>query len=296
MSVKYNSAEQHPVYWFEDGSVVIHVENQIFKVHRTLLSRHSDFFVEEDGTEDISGKEAASYILIDECLGVRAKDVEVLLAHFYHDVPLHWETRVSRLTSALRVSGPSELDFPSMHYLARTRLNDVAIVPSNYLSGFLSDDEDALYLSTECDSPSVRKASYYHFMTSPTSQFNIEPTIPDPKDATVDLSTSQLVSQRCEQLLDRMIEYFTPVLFTPPATAHMACTDVFADTWMSLVIQPAIDDHGVSRPLETLERIKGINWASEGLCESCVDEKREEWTQEQQHIWNSMDTWLEIPQ
>lgn len=89
-----------------------------------------------------------------------------------------------------------------------------------------------------------------------------------------------------------LIDYFTPILFTPPATPHMACTDVFADTWMPLVIQPAIENDGVYKPLETLEEMKDIDWTKHGLCESCVREKYEEWTEEQGNIWLAMDKWL----
>jgi hypothetical protein len=97
------------------------------------------------------------------------------------------------------------------------------------------------------------------------------------------------------RLMTHLIEHFTPTLFTPPATSHMACTDVFADLWMNLVIQPAIHDDGVYKPLETLERIKCIDWAAAGLCSPCAVEKNEEWTGEQELIWNLIDQWLDLP-
>ena len=31
-------------FWFEDGSIVVVVENVAFRVHQSLLSRHSDVF------------------------------------------------------------------------------------------------------------------------------------------------------------------------------------------------------------------------------------------------------------
>ena len=96
----------------------------------------------------------------------------------------------------------------------------------------------------------------------------------------------------CMTLMTRFIEHFTPILFTPAATPHMACTDVFADTWMPLVIQPALDNDGVYKPLETLERMKSIDWAKKGLCLSCVLEKREEWTEAQRTVWRLIDGWL----
>lgn len=123
----------------------------------------------------------------------------------------------------------------------------------------------------------------------------------------VDQATSGTVSQNllpcpilsrgdaeiCMTLMTRLIEHFTPILFTPAATPHIECTDVFADTWMPLIIQPALDNNGVYKPLETLERMKSIDWAKEGLCPSCVVEKREEWSEEQRIVWKLMDSWLE---
>lgn len=72
----------------------------------------------------------------------------------------------------------------------------------------------------------------------------------------------------------------------------MVCTDVFADKWMSLVITPAISNSGVCKPLEMLEQIKQIDWATEGLCGVCIRDKTREWTQEQEDVWEKMDSWL----
>lgn len=63
---------------------------------------------------------------------------------------------------------------------------------------------------------------------------------------------------------------------------------------MPLVIQPALGDNGVYRPLETLERMKNIDWSNAGLCQSCVREKRDEWTEEQNVVWRMMDVWLPV--
>lgn len=93
--------------------------------------------------------------------------------------------------------------------------------------------------------------------------------------------------------MTRVIDHFTPILFTPATTRHMACTDVFADTWMNLVISPALEDDGVYKPIETLERLKRIEWAQRGLCAECTREKREEWTEEQEAIWALVEKWLE---
>jgi hypothetical protein len=99
-------------------------------------------------------------------------------------------------------------------------------------------------------------------------------------------------ARRCAQLMHQLIEYFTPVLFTPATTSHMACTDVFADTWMTLVIQPALECDGVYKPLEMLQMMMEVDWVKEGLCETCLHDKKVEWTAEQVTVWSKLDRWL----
>jgi len=98
----------------------------------------------------------------------------------------------------------------------------------------------------------------------------------------------------CKSLMTRVIDHFTPILFTPATTPHMGCTDVFADTWMTCVISPAIETGGVYRPIETLERIRDLDWVKHGLCSACVEEKDKEWREEQENVWNMIERWLEM--
>jgi hypothetical protein len=37
---------QDKQFWFDDGSVIIHVEKMLFKVHRSILSAHSEIFAD----------------------------------------------------------------------------------------------------------------------------------------------------------------------------------------------------------------------------------------------------------
>jgi hypothetical protein len=89
-----------------------------------------------------------------------------------------------------------------------------------------------------------------------------------------------------------IIEYFTPILFTPAVGRHMSCTDIFADSWMVLVIQPALENDAVYKPLETLHYISKLDWAAHGICDPCLREKRQEWRAEQEAIWSRIDDWL----
>ena len=76
----------------------------------------------------------------------------------------------------------------------------------------------------------------------------------------------------------------------------MACTDAFAEHWMTWVISPALSDptRGVSAPIEALQKISEIDWVKLGLCEECMENKREEWKGEMDTIWEKMGEWLGI--
>jgi len=129
--------------------------------------------------------------------------------------------------------------------------------------------------------------------TQKYSSENVEPSLSPPDQS--DKFLSGAVATRCMRLMNHLIDHFTPILFTPATTPHMACTDVFADKWMTLVIQPSLDCDGVYKPLETLQKMAEIDWAKEGLCIACVEEKKAEWKLEQERVWKNMDKWLGLP-
>ncbi|TFK32821.1 hypothetical protein BDQ12DRAFT_691944 [Crucibulum laeve] len=344
--------QKHPMYWFDDGSIIIRVENTLFKLHLTLISRHSAYFSAYTTAHLFSRGEAptglklfnqcddeiesSGYLFIDteHSRGVVAADMVVLLEHLYHDVPLTSNASLDRVASILRITSPQQLDFPRLHEHAKDLFG--AMFPAGPTPfSYPHPLHDALTLATDFDIPSVRKALLYslvtttHFdtedmpelspvddvmdpprqtslVTAPAAPISIQHTAANVESDPIAIhmiSTLKSQAQRrtltpsdvelCRRLMTKLIDHFTPTLFTPAATPHMACTDVFADTWMSLVIQPALEDDGVYKPLETLERIKGIDWATHGLCPACVIEKREEWTEEQYIVWRLMDEWLE---
>lgn len=104
MTVKYPSpaegshhegVEQHPKYWNEDGTLVIQVQQTLFKVSADLLSRHSPVILK--GVGSVSDDGGSSYVLVWETFEseppvegkahrtirtteeVQSKDFEVLL-------------------------------------------------------------------------------------------------------------------------------------------------------------------------------------------------------------------------
>ncbi|TRM70150.1 hypothetical protein BD626DRAFT_476441 [Schizophyllum amplum] len=255
-------------FWFPDGSLTVRAQGTSFKIHHGLLKRHSRLSFDQDD------------ITLDN---VQAEDLIVLLEHLYHDVPLSRDAPFPRLAAMLRVTSPSQLDLPKMYDFASNLFADTF---SSGPQPFTHPEDDlvaALALARELEvDESIRKGLLYSLLHS--DHFHLE------GDASIAASDKAVL----DRLLASMVDHITPTLFTPAATPHRACTDVFADTWMDLVISPALLDGGVGRPLETLERMKNIRWAEKGLCAECVKEKEQEWTEEQETVWNMMDVWLDL--
>lgn len=130
-----------------------------------------------------------------------------------------------------------------------------------------------------------------------TMDFDVEESAKEelPKDDLRSLPSIQHGLHRiCIQLMNRIMDHFAPILFTVPTSSHMECTGVFADQWMNMAIQPALEDSGVYKPLETLNKIQKVDWRSLGLCDACCEEKRREWEDEADDIWSRMVSWAEL--
>ncbi|KDQ33143.1 hypothetical protein PLEOSDRAFT_1099122 [Pleurotus ostreatus PC15] len=307
---------RHSSFWFEDGNLILHVQNCAFKIHKDIFSRHSRLSLSHDpestpkALNSADNGQEAQYLryVVPPERGVTADDVAVLLDYIYSNPPLSPETPLSRLVSLIRVSSTGQLDLPTVHTASINQF--VQSFPDNPTPAQYHEDLiQALLLALEFQIVAVQKRLFYSFVVA--SNLDLESfesivqedkpggvsVVDVPSTSTSNPTLSPLPAsqiKRCNDLMTKMVEHFTPLLFSPATTPHMACTDVFADTWMNLVIQPAIEDDGVCKPLETLERIKGVDWAAHGLCAECVREKRAEWNDEQVLIWNLMDEWLAV--
>jgi len=74
--------QNHDIYWFDDGSLVFEIPDvRRFKIHLTLLSRHSRFFA---ALSTVNDPDANNHVILNH--QIRLQDVEVLLQHMYHDM------------------------------------------------------------------------------------------------------------------------------------------------------------------------------------------------------------------
>ncbi|KAJ8507303.1 hypothetical protein ONZ45_g10319 [Pleurotus djamor] len=302
---------RHPTLWFEDGDFVLHTPQYSFKIYKTLLLKHSRLPLPSHPLS--STDTCAEYRVPHGKYGHSvSEDAAILLSHLYIKDTLTSVPPLVQLVALIRAASAELLDMPTIYDTCVAHL--LSLFPDLPTPIQLPREDalaEALLVAVRYNIRAAQKRLFYSYVI--VSNLDLDGTnvqgavsplpdeggsggvnvVDDPLATNMPLLPPAQMKQ-CHDLIRNMVDHFTPLLFTPATTSHMACTDVFADTWMSIVIQPAIEDDGICKPLETLERIKNVDWIAHGLCADCVRDKKAEWYEEQQHIWKLMDGWLNV--
>ncbi|KAI0277708.1 hypothetical protein BGY98DRAFT_1097261 [Russula aff. rugulosa BPL654] len=294
-------------FWFDDGSALVSLVPSVYKIHKSILDRHTTKFASWvlDTTDPAAlalskaiDDVGTPIIVVPVELGVTIEDFETLLAYLYHDSSELIPPR--RLYSTGLISSATRLT--SIFEIAN---RDLATLfpggPAPFAHLHRTDHlEEALELALQYGVESeAKKALVYSVATStnfdPTGEY--DPSGPESHDTSGKGAPHPALSPRtlhiCHRLLASLITDFTPVLFTVCAASHMACTDIIADHWMTDVITPALADGGVGRPLETLDRIASVSWNEMGVCDECVESKKIEWSETAKDVWENIGGWIE---
>ena len=63
---------------------------------------------------------------------------------------------------------------------------------------------------------------------------------------------------------------------------------------MDQAVTPALADGGTYKVIDTLRRLRDIEWAEFGVCEECCVAKREEWNGEILQVWEDLEKRLSL--
>ncbi|KIK66728.1 hypothetical protein GYMLUDRAFT_238964 [Collybiopsis luxurians FD-317 M1] len=289
--------QRHPVYWFDDADTILYqkASELLYRIHNTRLSSpkflsdsSSDAYDTLKGSGLLNGEKGLDecrYVVLDP---IEAGDFVVLLDHFYGRNVFSVESTLGQVLSILRITSPSQLDIPTLYEQAKKFLVDLCPKDALELARFHCADpeaEEAMALSVLHAIPQCQKPLLYYLATQTHLESSTFPS-------TIPPTLTSHILQHGHSLSATLIERFTPLLFTPPPTSHMECTDALAEQWMPLVISPAIEDSAMGKPLQTLEKMKNVDWGTYGICESCVKDKLDEWTEEQTAVWDLLDGWI----
>ncbi|KDR70183.1 hypothetical protein GALMADRAFT_127833 [Galerina marginata CBS 339.88] len=117
-------------FWFQSGDVVLHVENTQFKVHREMLSLHSNVFKDTFSMPQNADRRHLEDAFVDGCpvvpLSDKASDVEVMLSIFYYNFQKHnWRElmHIGDLSTLLRLGKKYEIDHFTKEALRRLRVD-----------------------------------------------------------------------------------------------------------------------------------------------------------------------------
>ncbi len=92
--IKSQRSQRSDRFWFYDGSALVCLAPLVYKVHKSILDRHSSKFtlwlldVEDPAALALSrtiDHAGAPVIVIPSDIGISVEDFETLLAHLYHD-------------------------------------------------------------------------------------------------------------------------------------------------------------------------------------------------------------------
>ncbi|KAJ3827135.1 hypothetical protein EV361DRAFT_147655 [Lentinula raphanica] len=310
--------QRHPTYWFEDGDTILHHKmlinddhesETLYRIHFSKLTSAGspEFFksssqhvtnlsddvlkvefskpmvvdtLDEDISNDLNG---CNYVVLDRKSAIDIQDLAHLLDHVYGERKLNAKSDLPRIISLVHITGPDQLNMPALHEEAKMHFVDSLPGNSQELACFQCEcAERAMALAIRYDISQARKSLLYYLATQTHQELNV--SIPS--------HIHNTISNLSHSVSSNLISFFTPLLFTPPPTSHMECTDALAEHWMPLVISPAIDDSAMGKPLQTFEKMKNVNWTKYGICEDCVEDKKKEWSEEQDKVWELMDGWI----
>ncbi|KAH8112966.1 hypothetical protein DFH11DRAFT_394730 [Phellopilus nigrolimitatus] len=160
----FQNTSRHPTHWYLDGSVVIHMDSTLFKVHRSTLVRKStyfrDLFEKELLQPDVKKLNGCPVVEVEG----NAKDFAILLDAIDDFAGLLVKMNTfETIASILRTS--TDFAFTSLRAWAAGKLQDmwpedisgVTPVPRPYAT-------ETVVLARECDVPKVLKSALYELV------------------------------------------------------------------------------------------------------------------------------------
>ncbi|KAI5896063.1 uncharacterized protein SCHCODRAFT_02685144 [Schizophyllum commune H4-8] len=134
---------RHSTHWYRDGSIVLHVENVLFRVHQTVLETHSEVFRDMSAVSQIGGEQTLDGCHIVRLHGDSSEDWACLLDSLYNALlffnnlvkkalqdKLHPVAAVLRLSTKYRIPTHREesIKILSKHFPSSNAYTPVSLV------------------------------------------------------------------------------------------------------------------------------------------------------------------------
>ncbi|KDR71365.1 hypothetical protein GALMADRAFT_254142 [Galerina marginata CBS 339.88] len=288
---------RHPEFWLYDGSIVFSVENTLFRVHQTILAKHSEVFADLFTVPQPDGEDT-----VDGChlvhLQDSEKDFEDLLRAVY--IPEYFDScspdydleHILSFTSGiLRLSTKYMIRYLRQRCISLL-LNKLPHTYAGYEAKSTSSNPDryrsdtimrAIKLARENNVPEIIPYAYYCLSRFPHKRFL--------KDRPDDISWKDkmivLIGRERLQWAQMSLSHQFLLLFRRSPTCQSSlCAHARSPhaEWHEL------EKHGSAHPLRAYE-----GWDNLNVCSDCITYCQARHLEGRKEVWQLLPTWFELP-
>ncbi|KAJ7181543.1 hypothetical protein C8R43DRAFT_869463 [Mycena crocata] len=312
-------AQKHKNHWALDGSIVIQIQETKFKLHKSVLAKHSPWFAGLFDGKTVTGGEYVErdedgstpmYILALPTL--HSKDFVRLLDAFDNAITyVHEDPSFIRIAGVLRVS--TLLSFTDFREWAVRILED-KWSPSlaDLTNDRIKHATESVLIARSCDVPSILKRAMYELVRLAGYDQNEDQEGVSTRDFRMLIRAREELT--AVWLMTTSESPFSPTFSTcasqpaaaPPtpvpapvpaaAVAAAQCTTLnpllAGKAHHKLIRESGIADDYLYDPLCGLQMLIDADWAAEGYCAACVELRREMWANRREKVWDNLDIWF----
>jgi len=310
---------RHESFWFNDGNVIICVEERLFRVHMTVLrDTKSPFFAwlfafSEPADEVIEGCDVYA-------LQGRASDFAALLDALYGQLTrlVGKEPSFFTLACLLRASHHWEVSYLRAWAIqALTRRWPPSLDHVHNHVDLTEHATKVIVLSRECgEQNSLLKRAFYRLLSfndfgiGPESkgaskgQGSEEYNHEEVKWAATDTELARDDISRVIRLHNYATLFWRLLTQRSPSYTFLSdqkrhgwwpvCAVKLGPIWHKQVTEAPFSIRGGRDPLGCLTDLRDIPWGTLGICEACVAGCRAHWKEQQEDFWKRIDKELGI--
>ncbi|KAI5896086.1 uncharacterized protein SCHCODRAFT_02614009 [Schizophyllum commune H4-8] len=288
-SMPPSKAVRHSKHWYRDGSIVLHVENVLFRVHQTLLEVHSEVFRDMSTASQPDGNHMLDGCHVVRLTGDRCEDWVLMLDSLYDaisycnladkrldDTKLRAVSAVLRLATKYRMPTHREksLKTLSTHFPNR---NHFEISPLD--APMLDSTYDIIKLARESNAPTLLPFAFLYIscMREPRHIVHSEKLGAEDKIRILH-GILQLVRMQRTEVYHSVDQFRRSVACTASCTLPTYLLPWYGDDADELYWVADGETHK--------DRVKHSDLQSH-LCQTCYETVLEEVTEGEQKMWEA---------
>ncbi|KAG5735841.1 hypothetical protein E4T56_gene9366 [Termitomyces sp. T112] len=286
-------------YWYDDGSIIIIVEETAFRVHKSILSQHSDVFADlftipEPAARESESLEGCSVVHLQDDLHDFTQVIKAIYKPFYFDeLPQNADLRklLGFISGILKIS--------TKYNLTRIRQKCIDILQGKFPTTLSGCEElvssgyqynattvvSAIPLARETNVPEILPWAFYISTNIDTDTLLADPVLSWRDKALCLAGKSQLWERQKEDTHKFLFEFARP-----SDCRHMCSLRLPQMTWKHIE-----DLRKRPHPLHEYD-----DWDSLGLCHVCLQRVQDQHAKGREKVWNALPkifhlgTWEEI--